>query len=91
MRNSVYNQARQYAPALRASAGQSTLCDARKKAWAAPAGNVISETIGSWLERSEALIGVFALVIEFCVQQMNKVIGNATIKLAPSLFSKVSA
>jgi len=48
------------------------------------------ESIGSWLERSGAIIGAIALVVEFRIKKMENAITHASLKLAPSLYARVS-
>lgn len=48
------------------------------------------ETAGSWLERSGALIGVAGILIEFRTKRMNNVLSNSSMKLAPTLFRRIS-
>lgn len=48
------------------------------------------ETLGSWLERSGALIGVMAMFIEFRSRRISNLLNNAIPQLPPSLFQQIN-
>jgi len=48
------------------------------------------ETSGSWLERSGALIGVMAMLIEFRSRGISNLLDNAVPQLPASLFKKIN-
>ena len=47
------------------------------------------ETVGSWFERSGALVGVFGLVAEFRVRRIENTLEMAALRLEPEYFEKL--
>lgn len=50
----------------------------------------IDESIGSWLERSGAIVGAVALMVEFRVKKLESAMTSASMRLAPTLYARVS-
>lgn len=48
------------------------------------------ETVGSWLERSGALVGAMAMFIEFRARRISNLLNNAVPKFPPLLFQQIA-
>ncbi len=48
------------------------------------------ESIGSWLERSGAIIGAIALIVEFRIKKLESAMSSASMRLAPSLYARIN-